>query len=56
MDDIQAYVASLSKKDATAYIIAKSQLGSTFSIEKSNGFLTWKKQRANELLHPLKSV
>jgi hypothetical protein len=50
MDDIEIYIASLSKKETVAYLIAKSQLGSTFSMEKSNGFLTWKKQRASEIV------
>jgi hypothetical protein len=37
--DIEKYIKSLSEKERMAYEIAKSHLGSTFSLEKSNGYL-----------------
>lgn len=39
----ELYIASLSEKDLMAYQIAKNHLESTFSLEKSNGFIEWKK-------------
>ncbi len=38
---IDKYLASLSAKQMQAYLIAKSHLGMSFSIEKSTGFLEW---------------
>ena len=35
------YLKSLSEKERKAYEIAKSHLGSTFSLEKSNGYQKW---------------
>jgi hypothetical protein len=43
---LEAYVGSLSDKEKKAYLIASSHLGSSFSLEKSNGFLKWKTSRA----------
>lgn len=40
----ELYIASLSEKDLMAYQIAKNHLESTFSLEKSNGFIEWKKK------------
>lgn len=40
---VQKYLESLNEKEYSAYLIAKNHLGSSFSIEKSNGFLKWKK-------------
>jgi hypothetical protein len=40
---LQMYIDSLNEKENMAYNIAKSHLGSSFSLEKSNGFLEWKK-------------
>lgn len=37
------YLASLSEKERMGYEIAKSHLGSTFHLQKSNGFINWKK-------------
>jgi hypothetical protein len=42
--DIEQYLKSLSEKEQMAYEIAKSHLGSTFSLEKSNGYLNWSKE------------
>jgi len=41
----ELYIESLSEKEMKAYIIAKSHLGSSFSLEKSVGFLKWKKKQ-----------
>lgn len=38
----EKYIQSLCKKNKQAYLIAKEHLGSSFSLEKSNGFLKWK--------------
>ena len=38
------YVKQLSEKEYKAFIIAKSHLGSSFSLEKSRGFIDWKKK------------
>jgi hypothetical protein len=40
---LNKYVESLSEKELKAYHIAKSHLGSSFSLEKSKGFIDWKK-------------
>ena len=39
----QQYIESLSKKEKKAYDIAFHHLGSSFTLEKSVGFLEWKK-------------
>jgi len=44
---VDEYINSLSEKETKAYFIAKSQLGSSFSIEKSIGFLAWLKAKEN---------
>ena len=36
-----AYIQSLSKKEHKAYLIAKSHLMTSFSLKKSNGYLTY---------------
>ena len=41
---LQEYVKSLSEKELKAYLIAKSHLGSSFSLEKSRGYIDWKKK------------
>jgi len=38
------YLKSLNEKERMAYEIAKDHLGSTFSLEKSNGFIEWTKK------------
>jgi hypothetical protein len=40
---VQLYLETLSEKELKAYAIAKSHLGSSFQLEKSNGYLKWKK-------------
>jgi hypothetical protein len=37
------YLQQLNKYEKTAYLIAKSHLGTSFNIEKSNGYNEWKK-------------
>jgi hypothetical protein len=39
---LHQYIESLSEKELKAYHIAKSHLGSSFSLEKSKGFIDWK--------------
>ena len=39
------YLATLTAKEMKAYHIAKSHLGMSFTLEKSNGFLQWKRDR-----------
>jgi len=41
---LDKYIESLSEKELKAYHIAKSHLGSSFSLEKSRGFIDWKKK------------
>jgi len=40
---IDIYIGSLNDIEKKAYYIAKEQLQSSFSIEKSIGFIEWKK-------------
>ena len=44
--DVQTFLASLSPLEWKGYLIAKSQLNSTFNIEKSNSYLRWKKSQS----------
>ncbi len=48
------YVKQLSEKESKAYNIAKSHLGSSFSLEKSRGFIDWKKKHEEsiQITHP----
>ena len=39
----EMYIDSLSPKEKKAYIIARDHLGMSFTLEKSVGFLQWKK-------------
>lgn len=43
--ELEKYVNDLSEKEKIAYLIAKSHLGSSFSLEKSHGFIEWKKKQ-----------
>jgi hypothetical protein len=38
---ITRYIKTLSEKERKAYEIARSHLGMSFQIEKSNGFIKW---------------
>ncbi len=37
------YIQSLNEKEQKAYLIAKSHLGTSFNLQKSNGFIQWAK-------------
>lgn len=39
------YIKSLSEREYKAYIIAKEHLGSSFDLEKSIGYISWKKNK-----------
>jgi len=43
-DMIEEYLKSLSEKEKKAYEIAKSHLGMSFQIEKSNGFTKFREK------------
>ncbi len=45
---LEKYVESLTEKELKAYHIAKSHLGTSFSLEKSRGFIDWKNKNAVE--------
>ena len=40
---LDKYILSLNEKELKAYNIAREHLGMSFSLEKSIGFLNWKK-------------
>jgi len=40
----EAYLKSLTEKEKKGYEIAKSHLGMSFDLEKSIGYLEWKKK------------
>ena len=44
-DAASIFLASLNEKEMIAYNIAKSHLGTMFSLEKCNAFLEWKSKR-----------
>ena len=39
----EQYISTLSEKEYQGYLIARSHLGSSFDLEKSLGFIEWKK-------------
>jgi hypothetical protein len=39
--DADAYISQMSPFELSAYRIAKSHLGTSFNLKKSNGFLKW---------------
>ena len=43
-DDSQKYIQQLSDSEMKTYLIANEHLESSFSIEKSIGYLKWKNQ------------
>jgi len=45
-DLIDEYLLSLDEMELIAYNIAKSHLGTLFSVEKSNHYLEWIKARS----------
>lgn len=44
----QAYLATLNERERQGYEIARSHLGMSFSLYKSNGFLAWKKEQQQQ--------
>jgi hypothetical protein len=40
--DEETFIKSLDEKELMAYNIAKSHLGTMFSLDKSNAYLEWK--------------
>jgi len=48
-DLLKIYLDTLSKKEYASYLIAKSHLGTSFQLEKSNGYLQWKIKYINSL-------
>ena len=44
-DLLQQYIDQLSSKESKAYYIAKEHLGSSFQLEKSVGFLEWRRKQ-----------
>ena len=45
MTDSEEYVKQLNEKEKMALKIAQEHLGSSFNLEKSIGFIQWKKSR-----------
>jgi hypothetical protein len=45
---IKAFMDSLDEKERMAFHIAKSHLGTMFSLDKSNAFLEWIKTKESE--------
>jgi len=43
---MEEYLETLTEKERQAYEIAKSFLGMSFQLEKSNAFLSWKKNKS----------
>lgn len=44
----EQYLASLSQKEMDTYHIAKTILGSSFSLIKSRGFIQWSQEKNQE--------
>jgi hypothetical protein len=40
---LDQYIQTLDEKELKAYHIARDHLGMSFQLEKSNGYLNWKK-------------
>ena len=43
--EIEAYYQSLTEREQEGYRVATKQLGSTFDVVKTRGFLAWKAQQ-----------
>lgn len=43
-EQIKEYIESFNEREKIAYEIAKKQLETSFNIEKSIGFIKWKKK------------
>jgi len=48
MDRTAEYLTSLSRKETMAFSIAKEQLGSSFCLIKSLGYLAWLEKNQEE--------
>lgn len=46
---LEKYLLSLNEKELKAYHIAREHLGMSFSLEKSIGYLNWKKDNITPL-------
>jgi hypothetical protein len=44
----ELYLETLTEKELQSYHIAKSHLGTSFQLEKSVGFLRWKKEQSEK--------
>lgn len=42
---VEKYMQTFNEKELKAYHIAKDHLGDSFQIEKSNGFIEWRKKK-----------
>lgn len=42
----EKYIESMPEKTRQAYLIAKGLLGTSFTLEKSNGYLLWLKEQS----------
>ena len=42
---LEEYIKQMTEKEYKAYEIAKSHLGTSFDLKKSNGYLEWLKKR-----------
>ena len=40
-DIVALYISQLSPMETKAYLIAKNHLGTSFHIQKSNGYIQW---------------
>jgi len=47
---LKEYVDQFNDVDKKAYIIAKEFLGSSFELEKSAGFIHWKREKDNIII------
>ena len=45
----QAYLLSMTEKERKAYEVAKTHLGTLFTLYKTAGFLQWKKKQDSML-------
>jgi hypothetical protein len=43
------YISSLNDRELKAYHIAKDHLGMSFTMERSNGYMQWKKKREERI-------
>lgn len=46
---LQSYIETLTFKEKKSYLIAQSHLGSSFQLDKSTGFVEWKKSLPSSL-------